>query len=156
MKPTSQLRLLLVLVGVLTALLLGGCRFPSFFGNSTPPPSPPNPPTTTDGVDLGQQALQSVTDYVKALEANNYAAAYDLLSRDSQSRHSRADFEQKGKQGMPQYDFKTAKATVTGNTAKVEVTQLEEPASHGFHLVREGKTWKIVYRGGSPGSPYAE
>lgn len=70
--------------------------------------------------------------------------------------HTHASFEQQGKQGMPQFDLKTAKTTVTGDNALVEVSQLEDPASHGFPLVREGQTWKIVYRGGTPSEPDAE
>ncbi len=56
---------------------------------------------------------------------------------------------------MPQYDLKTASATVAGKTATVVVQEMEDPSLHSFHLIREGQAWKIVYRGGRPGMPDA-
>jgi hypothetical protein len=87
------------------------------------------------------------------LQEGRYQQAYAMLSSDSQQRHAAADFEQLGKKGMPLYDLSTAKAISDGDKPVVAVQLTEEPGSHGFTLVRESDTWKIVYRGGIPGSP---
>ena len=152
-------RIALVLVVVMVGLLVGGCRkFSTFFDRShasySHRASKSMPPGGSQ--DLGLSAVQTVTDYVTALREKDYAKAYSLLSRDSQSRHSHADFEQQGKQGMPLYDLESASATIKGSTARVEVGQIEDPATYGFHLVREDQAWKVIYRGGVPGMPYAD
>lgn len=158
-KPSS-LRLVLILAGAMALMGLVGCRkLPTFFEQPAPKNSQPTPtvtPRVAAPVDLSSQAVKTVTDYLTALTDHQYASAYMLLSRDSQSKHSRADFEQHGKQEMPLYDLKTAKATVTGDQALVVVQLLEDPATHGFNLVREDENWKIVYWGGVPGVPYAK
>ena len=88
----------------------------------------------------------------------DYDAAYTMLSRDSQSHHSRTEFERahEAMKGMPQYDLKSAKPTLKGDTMTVVLRQIEDPATNAFHLVLEEGAWKIVYRGGAPGMPYAE
>jgi hypothetical protein len=167
-KPISLLRIALLLM-VMTTLLLAGCRrLPTLFewktNSSGTPSSQDTPPREPEHLgkqadqseDRGEQAVQTVTDYLNAIDQHDFATAYGLLSRDSQRKHSRAEFEQQSKQGMPQYDLKTARASITGNRARVEVRQLEDPATHGFSLARENGKWKIVYRGGGPGQPYAD
>ena len=159
MTPTSLLRLTLVLLVLVVFVMLGsGCKWPTFFSKTAPSGSRPTTPSpTTPATTLGRDAETAVTEYLTALSDHNYAAAYSLLSRDSQSAHAPADFEQQGKQGMPLYDLETAKTIeVRNNTALVEVRQLEDPATHGFQLVREDEHWKIVYRGGTPGVPWDE
>lgn len=156
--PVSQVRLLLLVLGVLTALLLGGCKRPAgFFQRSVSRPHPRTITRPAPAPDLGQQALETVHDYLQALQDRNFATAYDMLSRASQSRHSRASFEKQGKQGMPLFDLKSARVMVVkDDTATVHVGLLEDPATHAFQLVLQRDEWKIVYRGGSPGMPYAD
>lgn len=154
-----MLRSALVIVVLLAVATLGGCRFrmPSFFESHRARPPRTTPSTTpTLPADLSREAVDTVTEYLRALNERDYASAYNYLSQDSQSKHSRASFEEKGKQGMPLYDLQSAKAIVKGDTATVEMAFQEDPATHAFHLVRENNQWKIVYRGGSPGMPYAE
>ncbi|MHB9107338.1 MAG: hypothetical protein ACYDCO_09825 [Armatimonadota bacterium] len=97
-----------------------------------------------------------MVDYLTALQHGDYSGAYGMLSADSQAQHAPASFEQLGKKGMPLYDLTKVTATVNGDSAQVVVQQLEDPATHGFQLTREGGAWKIVYRGGIPGSPDPE
>ncbi len=153
-------RIMLVVVVVTAGLSLGGCRiFSSFFDHSRPysRPAPATPaPVSTSAQDISQTAVQTVKDYVAALRSDDYAKAYDLLSLDSQSKHTREKFEKQGKQGMPLYDLERARVTIKGKSAQVEIPEIEDPATFGFHLVREGEAWKVVYRGGIPGAPYAE
>jgi len=157
--PSSLLRIAIVLGVVALMMSLMGCRLPaSLFGPAQPAPKPASSPTTPDkpSTDLGREAVETVTAYITALNEHNFTAAYDLLSRDSQNLHDRADFEQQGKQGMPLYDLKTATATVHGQEAAVKVQLVEDPGTNSFHLQREDEHWKVVYRGGGPGMPYAE
>ena len=161
-KPTSLLWFAMLLAGIVAVVVLGGCRNPFISPRPAPPAYGPTgrepgvPPPSTGTGDTGVQMVQTVTAYITALKDGKYAAAYDMLSNGSQTLHTRAAFEQKGKKGMPLYDFRTAKATVTGDTAMVEIRQLEDPATHGFSLVREGGSWRVVYRGGIPGAPTPE
>ena len=159
--PTLPLRTAIVLIGIASLVLLAGCRNP--FVRSRPAPGPI--PVTTSGSakttpagneSTVQQTVQTVTTYLNDLSEGRYDAAYNLLSGESQQLHQRADFERVGKKGMPLYDLKTAITSVDGETAMVEVRQLEDPATHGFHLVRESEVWKVVYRGGIPGQPTPE
>jgi hypothetical protein len=82
-------------------------------------PSGSNTGTEISPDTLMVQAKTTVITYITDLNDGNYAAAYDLLSEASQSAHTRADFEQTGKKGMPLYDLKTAKVSVDGETAVV-------------------------------------
>lgn len=156
MTLTSLLRMALVALGVAAVVLLGGCRLPTFFRRPPAPARPTARPAPMPAQRLEQEAVEAVTRYVTALNEHNYADAYAMLSKNSRARHSRAGFEQQGKQGMPLYDLGTAKATVTGDRALVVVQQYEDPATHGFSLVRVGEVWKVVYQGGMPGSPGAD
>ncbi|HEY3416958.1 MAG TPA: hypothetical protein VGM23_08760 [Armatimonadota bacterium] len=153
----SPQRIVLALLGLLLLFVLVGCRkLPTFFREPQPTPASRTTTPAPSSVNLSDQAMQTVTDYVAALNEHNYARAYDMLSKESQSRHTRASFEQQGKEGMPSYDLKSAKTTVNGEKATVEMQISEEAGSHGFQLAREGEAWKIVYQGGRPGQPYGE
>ena len=156
--PSSLLRMAMVLGFVALLVSLGGCRWPHLFEETPPAPPPPAPVTSASHpqVDAGQTAIQTVTEYVTALNAHRFAAAYELLSRASQKHHTSATFAEQGKQGMPLYDLSTAQVTVTGETALVSIRLQDDPATSGFHLVRENEHWKVVYRGGVPGMPSAE
>ena len=105
---------------------------------------------------LRLQAIETVRAYLSSLEKGKYAVAYDMLSEESRKQHLLSDFEQMGKQGMPSYDLSSAVITMQSDGATVKLQQLEDYATHDFLLVRENKVWKIVYRGGSPGSPYPD
>lgn len=171
MKTPSTLRTLLVFV-VLILLVLGagmvmtgrwqpGNFFeeprPSYTRPENTDPQIPPPPTEEPTRDiLGEEAVKTVVSYVNALKEGRYTAAYDMLSRDSKKRHAPESFERLGKQGMPLYDLDTARATVSGDRALVAVRLVEDKATHGFNLIREQDRWKVVYRGGIPGAPYAE
>ena len=153
---TSRMRLALFVLGLLIVIGVTGCRKPAgFFGQARAGTS-----TTTSGEprDLGKEAITTVEDYLTALNAPtpDYDRAYQMLSRASQSQYSRGEFEKQCKQGMPQFYFKTGRSTIMDDTATVELRQIEDPATHAFQLVREDDAWKIVYRGGAPGMPYAE
>lgn len=157
MTPTSLLRLTLVLLGGVVLFSLAGCRkAPSFFARDNSRPTARPSTTVPAPVNLGNEAIATVTDYLEALQKHDYAAAYSLLSPDAQSKHTRARFEQQGQQGMPSYDLSTARATIKGDTALVAVQQLEDPATHGFTLIRLDGAWKVVYQGGTPGAPWGE
>ena len=149
--PTSLPRSICVLLGIAAVLLLAGCRNP--FVRSHTPVSPGTAPSSVTAPEGEAAAEHTVEAYLTALREGRYAAAYDMLSKASQGLHSRADFEQTGKKGMPHYDLTTVHAVITGDSAVVGVRLEEDPASHGFHLVRESGAWKFVYRGGIPGSP---
>lgn len=154
-------RLALVGAAMTAILICGGCRKrESFFTRSKPAPPAststiPTPPKQTQPA-LRQQAVETVSTYITALGEHNYTAAHAMLAEESRAQWAPNTFIQQAKQGMPLYDLNTASATVTGNTALVAVQQLEDPATHGFHLIREKDLWKIVYRGGIPGQPYGE
>jgi hypothetical protein len=152
-KPTSLLLWIIVLAGVVVAVGLAGCRNPFF--QPTPPRTPVQRPVAPPRSEE-DEASKAVADYVTALLNGDYSTAYGMLSRDSRQLHTPAKFEQVGKKGMPHYDLQKAKATVTGDTAMVQVQQAEDPATHGFQLVRESGAWTVVYRGGIPGSPDPE
>ncbi|OPZ88216.1 MAG: hypothetical protein BWY76_00060 [bacterium ADurb.Bin429] len=164
MKVTlaRQWRAVLLVLVALAVISLAGCRKPfGFFERPAPSPTPRT--SSTQPRDLGRAAIQTVTDYVAALDlspghAPDYDAAYALLSRASQSYHSRAEFQRahEAMKGMPQYDLAAAKTTLKGDTATVVVPLEEDPATSAFQLVLEGGAWKVVYRGGAPGMPYAE
>ena len=158
----SQLRLVLFLAGLAVVFVLAGCRNPFLPFKSPAPATPavtpavptpapsPRPATDADG------PAAVVTAYLTALQDSRYQTAYDLLSRDSQRAHTRAQFEEVGKQGMPRYDLSGPTATMTGDKAEVSVKFVEETGSGGFTLVREDGAWKVAYRGGRPGQPYPE
>jgi len=157
MTPTSLLRIVIILVGLGMVFALAGCKMPALTGGSSTPPKALTPPSQTGtgapAVDEGRQAEGMICDYLTALNDHDYAKAYDLLARDAQKSYTRAYFEQQGKQGMPQYDLKTAKYSAADHL--VVVQELEDPSLHGFPVVREGQTWKYEYRGGRPGEPNA-
>lgn len=148
-KPTSLLLWIIVLAGIAVTVGVGGCRNPFF--RPTPPVTNSNPVALPR--DDNAEASKVVVDYLTALQNGDYGAAYGMLSGDSQSQHTTASFEQMGKKGMPLYDLTKVTATVSGDSAEVVVQQSEDPATHGFRLIRESGAWKIVYRGGIPGSP---
>jgi len=158
MKPTSLLWFVLVCVGVFAVIAMSGCRKISTFSGRPATPTPASPAVERPVQPSTRNALvvSTIKQYLAALREHDYAAAYELLSRDSQSIHSRASFEQQGKQGMPLYDLETARVTINGNQADVVIQQLEDPATHDFHLVREDGEWHVVYRGGAPSQPYPE
>ena len=161
MTPTPHLRIITLILGIGVVLLISGCRKPttSMYPQHTTPSSPnvaTEPVSTESAALLRRQALETVRDYLTLLEREDYAGAYNMLSSASKDYQVLSAFEMLGKQGMPSFDLKSATVTVTGNTAKVVLQQVEDYATHGFHLVREDKTWRIVYRGGSPGSPYPD
>jgi hypothetical protein len=159
MTPTTLFRNALMLLGLGLALLWTGCRKPPAFHETRLPHRPPPAATTparSPSTDLSAEAQTTVTDYLQALQAQDFEAAYGLLAKRSQSFHTRADFTQQGKQGMPLYDLRTALVTVRGTHAQVTLSFQEEPGSHAFHLTREGTRWRVVYRGGAPGMPYPE
>jgi len=161
--PTSLLRNVLVL-GVLAVLVtLTGCRnLPDYFGNGSGGNDHRQSAqtSTTPAPDAAekQAVLDAVSRYLNALIARDYATAYDLLSGDSQSKHAKVSFEKQATKGeMPSYDLKAMRVLeLTGDHALVEAPLQDDPATHGFHLVREQGTWKVVYWGGTPGSPDAE
>jgi hypothetical protein len=158
MTPTSLLRSVLVGWGIVALFALAGCRkWPSFFDQS-PTPTPTSTPAPATHSAEETAAITAVSAYITALEKHDYATAYDLLSADSQSKHSRASFEQQAKKGeMPSYDLKSAHVlSMKGNDALVEVRMTEDPATHGFTMHREGGSWKVVYWGGTPDWPEAE
>lgn len=156
----SLLRIILVVAVIAVAVYFADQRFHFLTDAGEPAPPPPPPVQSTPGQpvppveDASKAALDAAIGYFTALGDHRYDAAYDLLSRDSQSQHSRADFEKQGKQGMPLYDFKSAQATVDGDNATVALQLLEEPGSKDIHLIRETDGWKVIYRGGGPGMPY--
>jgi hypothetical protein len=155
--PTPLKRIALLTAGLAVLGLLAGCKIPTFSGSQ--PPKPPTPttqpaPTAPDTTEHAEKASQVVKEYLSALKAGEFATAHALLSKGSQAQHAPKTFEQQGKQGMPLFDLDSLKATVTGDTALVEVGLAEDSGTHGFHLIREGEAWKIVYRGGAPGMPY--
>lgn len=153
MTPTSLLRVSLVLGGVLLLCALAGCRgLP--IRSSQPVHRSSKHQSAPPSENRSATAIQTVTEYLTALEQRKFADAYELLSRDSQSKHDRAEFEEQSKREMPSFDLTTASTTITGDTALVQVQQTEDPATHGFTLVREDGAWKIVYWGGTPGAPY--
>lgn len=164
MKVTlaSGWRLALLVLAVLAMISLAGCRKPfGFF--ERPASSPTSRASDAAPRDLGKAAVQTVTDYVAALDLSpghtpDYDAAYALLSRASQSYQSRAEFQRahEAMKGMPQYDLAAAKTTLKGDTATVVVPLEEDPATSAFQLVLEDGAWKVVYRGGAPGMPSAE
>lgn len=161
MTPTTHLRIISLILGFGVVLLLSGCRKPStsmYPQNTTTakPHASITPKATTEEKQLRLQAIETVREYLSSLEKGKYAAAYDMLSEDSRKQHLLSDFEQLAKQGMPSFDLSTAVITTQHDSAKVELHEMEDYASHEFSLAREGKEWKIVYRGGSPGSPYPD
>lgn len=162
MKP-AVVRLTLVVAGALALVVCTGCRKrEAFFTRPTPLPTQTTPsklqprPTKEATAALRRQAVDTVTAYLTALGEHQYDAAFALLSQASQAHTTQASFEEQAQQGMPLYDLSTAKASMQGNTARVDVQQLEDPATHGFQLTRERGVWKVVYRGGIPGQPYSE
>lgn len=162
MKRTlaSWLHFALLALVVIAVLGFSGCRKPLGFSEQSTPSAESSHPSGP--LDLGAEAVQTVSDYLKALSQDNshapdYDAAYNLLSRDSQSMHTRASFEaDANRQGIPNFALNTAFTTVKNDNATVVLKSPDEDAmTHGFDLVREDGHWKIVYLGGGPGMPTA-
>lgn len=141
-------------------LALAGCtkRQP------TPPQLAPQPrPTRTVPAPVAkpepEAAQKAVAQYLTALAAQDYAAAYALLSADSQKRHPEAVFTKDAKAGQVVYDLTGAKvSSATGQTAQVFVPlqQEEEAGGRIFSVVKEDGKWKVIYLSGKPFFPYAE
>jgi hypothetical protein len=158
-SPAQSLRLVVTALALLAVIGLTGCRRPFSFFERPASPDAPSPRTASSvSGDLAQMAIDTVGRYLDALHAGDYSAAYAMLSRDSQSQHTREDFVQQAKRGMPNFDIKTARTPIVkGDTASLVLSSPEEDAkSHAFHLVLEDGQWKIVYLGGGPGQPYAD
>lgn len=167
MKETlaSQVRMLVLALAVAAGLGLTGCWKPiGFFQQSPPPPTaPPTAPVAPAGTgNLQQQAEDTLNAYLTALSQDNghtpeYDVAYAMVSRASQAKFTRAEFETKGRRGMPNFDIKSARTKIKQDTATITLSNPDEDAmTHEFHLVRESGQWKIVYLGGLPGMPFAE
>lgn len=162
----SQLRYTVLALALLAVLSLTGCWKPvGFFQQSpspAPPPVAPGPVKPAGAANLQQQAVDTVTTYLRALSQDgghvpDYDTAYAMLSRTSRAKHTRAQFETIGRQGIPNFDLKTAYAKVKNETAIVELSNPDEDSkAHAFHLLREDGQWKVVYLGGAPGMPFAE
>lgn len=119
------------------------------------PPVPPTPPAAAPSADDTPAALDAVLRYVKALDAKDTAAAYALLSGASRSqRTERAYARDASGTGMTPLDLSAATARSVG-AAEVIVTVpfAEDPASHGYHAVKEDGQWHVVYRVGTPYLP---
>jgi len=107
----------------------------------------------------GEQAAakQAVIDYLQALYKKDFSRAYDLLSEASRQGHSLSDFEKTAQQAQVVYDLaraRTEKVTADGGEVIVPFSSAEEPGGKTFALVKESGTWKIVYKVGTPFSPY--
>jgi len=100
-------------------------------------------------------ARAAVVDYLSALQAGDYRAAYALLSAESRKLHPTAQFERQARQGVTTYDLSSAQARLTGAGRAEVLLHLEnDPASTAIIALRESGKWRIVYLRGRPGFPY--
>lgn len=142
----------LLIVGLLAAVLLGGC--PRRRPTRTVPARPPAPKPAAP-VSPADAARDVVLAYLRDLQGGKFAAAYDSLSAESRRRHSLSDFSRKAAAGMTYFDPSSARVTLT-NPARAEVSlQLEDdPAVAKIVALQEGGKWRVVYLGGRPSWPY--
>jgi len=99
---------------------------------------------------------QVVVRYLEALDRKDFRAAYSHLSAASRQAHPYDDFVALAeKSGSPSYDLSAVleKPGEAGQTT-VTVPLTEDPAEHGFSLLKEQNAWKLVFMGGVPSSPY--
>ena len=123
---------------------------------AAPPSPPPRPPVAGGQPTASAQARGTVINYLQALYHGNYQQAYSLLSAGSRSQHPYQEFVARSKAGSTEYDLaRVAKGKPAGQgRMTVTVPQAEDPATHSFVLVREANSWKVVFLGGTPYSPY--
>lgn len=143
----TWLCLFLLLVAI-AAVVLVVLKFPA---NTPPPPAPPQPKPKP--VASPREVVQS---YLKALEKQDYRAAYGLLSAESRTQRSYDEFAALcQKAGAPSLDA-AAGVEQPGKAGRmvVLVPMVEDPAAASFNLTREEGEWRIVFTTGSPWFPY--
>jgi len=140
----------------LPAIFFAGCS------RAQPPPQPIAPervtPPALSRADL-EAAKAAVTTYLRAIYAQDYQTAYDLLSAESKRRHSQEAFIREARGAQVLYDLSNPRAEGRGeNAAEVVVSlqQEEEPGAKAFSVARENGQWKVIYYAGKPLFPYAE
>jgi hypothetical protein len=151
---TRAARRLVICIGFGLMLGLLGCSRP------TPPPPQLAPNASAEPSDSQaslEAAKKAVLDYLRAIYAEDYKTAYDLLSTESRRRHSQEVFAKAAKEAWVLYDLEEAQVESRGeNAAEVVVSlqQEEEPGTKAFSVVREKQQWRIVYYEGKPLFPY--
>jgi len=126
-------------------------------------PAAPSPTRAKAGTGRPAPRFQSaptevVAAYLQDLESKDYRHAYDTLSAASRRVHPYDDFVSRAeKAGLPDYDSaKAREEPESANVVTVVLPLREDPATAGFHLVKEEGAWKVVFIGGVPAFPYAE
>jgi len=138
--------LLLVAIAALVWVVL---RFPA----AKPPPTPAPPQPRPKSVASPREVVQG---YLRALEKQDYRAAYELLSAGSRQQRSYDEFAALcQKAGGPSLDAAAA-VEQPGKAGRmvVLVPMVEDPAAASFNLTREEGEWRIVFTTGSPWFPY--
>jgi hypothetical protein len=146
----ARLALLLVVVAaavVVAAVLI----FPAARPPAPPAPGPSPPKPTQEG-----SPREVVVTYLDALERRDFQAAYDRLSRASQTAHSYDEFVSLSEEsGLPSYDLSAAEEKPgEGGWVTLMVPLVEDVAQAGFTTVKEDGAWKVIFIGGTPGFPY--
>jgi hypothetical protein len=145
--------LAVVLAVVAVTLLLVFIRRPAPRPQVASPPPAPRP--------IAPQASTPeavVVAYLEALQREDFATAYELLSGGSQEAHPYEEFVSQCEQGgATSYDLSAAlEAVMTepDHRATVTIPLVEDPAEATFTAVREEGGWRVVYIGGAPWFPY--
>ncbi len=146
MRTRLGVFLLLVAVAALAWVVL---KFPAA---KPPPPAAPAQPRPKS-IASPRQVVQA---YLKALEKQDYRAAYDLLSAESRKQRSYDEFAALcQKAGRPSLDAAAAvEQPGRAGLVVVLVPMVEDPAAASFNLTREEGEWRIVFTTGSPWFPY--
>ena len=119
----------------------------------TPPPVAPVEPSRPENEET--RAAQAVISYLRAIYKSDYRQAYGLLSAPSRRKHSYEDFRADCQQGATDFELSSVpEVTRKDGTIAVTLSLAEEPGTHSFLAVPEGKEWKVVYLSGQPSFPY--
>ncbi|MBI5061024.1 MAG: hypothetical protein HZB67_01805 [Candidatus Aenigmarchaeota archaeon] len=95
-----------------------------------------------------------ITDYLSAIEKENYKAAYEMLSSDSKKMHSYSEFVAENKKGRTIYDLKTLTITKSEKGLAGVLYLYEDPACTSIHLKEESNSYRIIWHKGIPTFPY--
>jgi len=131
-------------LSVFALWVLGGVAA-GYAQDAAPPPPPVLTPEAT------------VTRYLEALKAGNFAAAYDYMSKGMAQNKSRADWAKEQQWSMQMsdakiFEFHVYPGKIEGETARVPnllisqdkfLNQLGLPEHELYTLIREDGRWKI-------------
>lgn len=95
---------------------------------------------------------QVARQYILALKKKDYKIAYSYLTPESKEKFSLADFVSMNEKLMTVMDEN--KTWVYYEEVRVGMPLYEDPAWHGYVLIKNKGKWKIVMKSGIPSFPF--